>query len=201
MAVTVLNNGNVPAKGALAINLGFSLASNGASPMTVDTATVKINIGAGKHSVFRFTNTVPVNPISNTYFAIAAVDPGDTFSESDTTNNFAVSPNMLTYIDTFPDAGADDTGTLLVTKGSLAGQSGTSEIDFTSETFTNGKIAGVVSATVAGHLLSSAFTGTISDTGLVKIHGGVFSLTGELASGTITGTVKVGTESGTFTVS
>jgi hypothetical protein len=198
VAVVVTNNGNVAAKGPVVIDLGDSVNADGSSPTLVVSPTVKLNLAPGKHETFHFTNTIAITPASNTYFAVADVDPGDTFSESNTSNNTAVSPTELTFIDTFPDIRSTKTGTFDITKGRGVGTTGTATFIFSSEVFTDGKLTGTASNSLGQ---STSFVGTITSAGVVKIHGGIFSMTGILASGTITATFKDGPASGTLTVS
>ena len=140
------------------IQVGHSVNADGSSP-TIDLTTSKsINIAAGKHATFRFSTLIPIGFVPGTYFGVADVDANDSFNETDTSNNSAVTTNELTVLDPFANIMNTFTGPFKTTSGFGKGATGTITLDILSESDTTGDVTGTGSNSLGN---SFTFTGAI----------------------------------------
>jgi hypothetical protein len=159
IAVTVANDGTTVASGPLSIVVGPSANSDGSSPIDTVTTTKKIHLKPGANKVFRLSVRVPVGFVPGNYFAVAEVDPNNTFGETNTTNNLAVSTDAVTVLDPYPNVlNSTWSGTIKVTKGVDKGLIVTAVRTFTSENDTSGAV------TISGTNYFSNDTTVIVDT-------------------------------------
>lgn len=122
-AVTVVNDGTSAAAGSLTTNLGLSRSSDGSSPISIGSVTHRVNLKAGAKATFRVTEKITGAVTPGTYFGVAVVDPGNTFAESDTTNNSGVSTNSVQVTPKYPVANGNWAGTATIAAGSGKGVS------------------------------------------------------------------------------
>jgi hypothetical protein len=192
LAVTVKNLGNESATGGLTIELEDSLTSGGSDPgFIVDEAVALNNLGAGKSKTFNFSVPVETGTPPDDYFIVAVVDPGNTFQESNTSNNTAVTPTALDIIDPYPDMTGIFEGTYKVNTGPNKGVKGTVEFVVNSESDTTGDISGT---TLTDPGEGTTFTGSILADGDVSMNttddddSGTGLVTGKFSKGKFTGT-------------
>lgn len=167
VSVVVTNTGDAAANGSLATTLSVRATSDGALPIPEGTLNKNIHLAPGAHVALKIKTKIPVGFAPGTYFAVANVDPGNTFAESNTANNLAVSAGTLTVLDPFPSLLGTWSGPVVVKKG-LGKGTITNQVDtFTSESQTTG--AFTVTGTnflPDGSTLSLAGQGVISTKGV-----------------------------------
>ncbi len=138
VSIEVFNNGDTTATGRLATALSLSSSADGSSPIPVATMHKNIHVAAGAHVTFKVNTKLSVGFSPGTYFAVATVDPGNTFGESNLANNTATSGNTLTVPNPFPNLLGTWSGPVVVKKG-LGKGTVTNQVDtFTSESQTTG---------------------------------------------------------------
>lgn len=140
-SVTVTNAGTSPAAGSLAADLSLSPNPGGSSPVSLGSFNRRINLKSGAKTTFRVTEKVNGGVTPGTYFGVATVDPGNTFAESDTTNNSAVSSNSIQVAPKFPDATGTWAGTSTIMAGSGKGVTYTVTFSITNENQSSGTFA------------------------------------------------------------
>ncbi|HTK75952.1 MAG TPA: PQQ-dependent sugar dehydrogenase [Gemmataceae bacterium] len=92
VVLSVLNAGNIPARGPLQISLYASTDSTGAAgivPLTTVTRPTGIKPGARRNIKLKFTT--PQDLVPGTYFFSAAIDSANVFDEPNEGDNLAVS--------------------------------------------------------------------------------------------------------------
>lgn len=189
--VTIFNNGNVTASGIVAITFDASTNPDGSSPVFVATEDENIKIAPGKSKSFHNVRKTSVGELPGNYYTIATVDPGNTFNESNTTNNSAVASVPLTILDPYANLIGTFVGPFDVTKGPNKGLTGTTTWVIDSENDTNGHFAGTidnsagVDSTVVGILTTK---GVITAIKTDTTDTGVSSIKAKVAAGKITGT-------------
>jgi hypothetical protein len=204
-SLEVFNNGNITATGLLPTDVGLT-PDAGATVIPVTPAKPSIRIAAGGHETVRVTETIPKGFTPGTYSWDVAVDPADSFSESNTTNNTALSTTELTVEPPYPDMLGTFTGPDKIVHGPSRGATVTIALDFTSESQTTGAL--VATGTLfAGTTSTFQLTGTITTTGVFTGFGSstssVFTakykgrLIGSKLSGTV---VNTDGNSGDFTL-
>ena len=202
----VFNNGNIPVSGLLTTDVGLT-ADAGATVIPFPVTAPHIRILAGGHQLIHVTETVPVGFVPGSYDWDVTVDPADTFNESDTTNNNALSTTPLTVLDPYPDMLGTFTGPDHITHGPSKGATVTIALDFTSESNTTGVLVATGTLFTGASTSTFSLTGTISTRGVFNAFGSsttsVFTATykGKLVKNTLSGTV-VNTDgnSGKFTL-
>lgn len=120
-AVTVVNEGTSAAAGSLTTNLGLSHSSDGSSPISLGSVKHRLNLKAGARTTFHVTEKITGAVTPGTYFGVAVVDPANTFAESNTTNNSAVSSSSVQVTPKYPIATGTWTGTATIAAGSGKG--------------------------------------------------------------------------------
>lgn len=136
--LTVSNPGTTTAAGPLTANLSLSPNANGSSPVSLGSVTRRINLKAGVTTSFRVTEKVSGGVAPGTYFGVATVDPGNTFGESDTTNNTARSSNSFQVASKYPNATGNWGGTSSITAGTGKGTTYTITFSISNENQSNG---------------------------------------------------------------
>jgi hypothetical protein len=193
LSLEVFNNGNVPATGSLLTDLGLT-ADSGVTVTPIGTKTAHINIAPGGHTFIHISEKIPTGFTPGTYVWVAGIDPNNTFGESSTTNNTADSA-ALTVLPPYPDMLGIFDGTDTIFKGPGKGATVTLDLDFTSESQTNGALVAAGTLVVAGTTSQFNFTGTISTKGAFSGKGtsssSVYTATykGKLADNLLSGTV------------
>jgi hypothetical protein len=206
-SVDVFNNGNVLASGPLLIDVDVSTSPDGSSPVPIGVLKENLHLAPGANKIFKQTAKVPLGYIPGAYYFVTTVDPADTFHESNTDNNTAVSPTALTVLPPYPVLSGTYSGPEMVKKGPGKGAIVTVQLDFVSESQSNGDIA------ATGKLIDSKGTSTFSFTGTISTKGVFFGKTsspttffvatfkGKLVGNTISGTVSnTDGNSGTFSL-
>ena len=167
LSVEVFNNGTTTASGPLEFDLGISPNADGSASVSFAPVSRHIALKAGAHTTFRFLEKVPIGTTPTTYFGDASIDPGNTFGESDLTNNSAVSTDSIVVVPKYPNIVGTYTGSDLIKRGFGKGTTDTKTIVSTSEDPATGRytitgtnfFAGGVTTTYAG-------TGIVSTTGV-----------------------------------
>jgi len=96
VSLEVFNTGNVLAAGNLAVELETSDSSDGSDPQDWTTLTQRISIKPKAHAVLSLSSALPAGLAAGQYFAVATVDPSNTFHEPSLANNTAVSSKPIT---------------------------------------------------------------------------------------------------------
>lgn len=162
-SVEVFNNGDTLAAGKLTTTLAVSTNADGSSSTTEATINKSIHLAPGGHATFHVKAKVPVGFTPGTYYAVADIDPGNTFGESDLTNNLAVSANTTVVLDQFPDLTGTWSGPVIVKKGVGKGPGGTQVDAFTDHDPTTGGFTYTgTNFLLDGQTLTLAGTGTIN---------------------------------------
>jgi subtilase family serine protease len=89
--VTIVNNGNVPARGLITIELLVSTDALGTATTTLGSITRPINVRNGRAKTIRIPVLFPTTLGAGSYFVITNVDTTNAIEESDDTNNSATS--------------------------------------------------------------------------------------------------------------
>lgn len=91
--VAVTNNGNVPAKGSLLVDLYAATHTtlNSTDTLLVSKSVGKVTIGAGKTKPLSIRITPGAADPSGTFYLLADVNPGGGIAESNSANNVAAS--------------------------------------------------------------------------------------------------------------
>jgi hypothetical protein len=204
VAVAVTNYGNVPAKGNLLIDFSYSANADGSGAISAGSINANINIAPNKSKLVEFSQIIPSGIAPGNYYTIATVDPGDTFNESNTANNSAVTPTALTVMGLYPDITGSWTGSYLGLTGQDKGETGTLTLDINAEDEATGAISGSGSSdgnsfyTMTGSILAS---GTFTMTFTFNTSRHVIQNKAKLSHGVITGKYSEDTGTGTFTLS
>lgn len=159
LSLTVSNAGTSTAAGPLTTNVSLSTNSDGSSPASLGSVTRRINLRAGAHVTLRFTEKLPSDIAPGLYFAVADVDPGNTFAESDTTNNLAVSTTAVQLSPKYAIITGTWAGTSTITAGLDKGLTFDTTFIITSEDQSNGTFAFTGTNTFSNNT-TFAFTGT-----------------------------------------
>lgn len=159
LSVTVSNAGTSTAAGPLATDLSLSANADGSAPDLLGSVTRHINLRAGAHVTLRFTEKLSSTLSPDTYFGVANVDPGNTFAESDTTNNLAVSASAVQVSPKYQIITGTWAGTSTLTTGLDKGLTFDTTFTITSEDQSNGTFAFTGTNTFSNDT-SDAFTGT-----------------------------------------
>lgn len=168
LSVEVLNNGTTTAAGPLEIDPGISPNADGSSLVAFAPVSRHIAIKAGGHATIRLQEKVAFGTTPGTYFGVATVDPGNTFSETDLSNNSAVSSNSVVVVPKYPNLAGNYSGTGAVLRGTGKGLTFTQTSVISSEEPATGRYTITGTNFFAGGLtISFAGTGTVSPTGLV----------------------------------
>jgi hypothetical protein len=189
-AVTIFNNGNVMASGVVAIEFEASTSPDGSSPAFVVTEDETIRIAPGKSKSFHNARKTAVGSAPGAFYTVAIVDPGNTFDESNTTNNTAIATVPLTILDPYANLLGTFVGPFDVLKGPDKGLTGTTTWDITAENDTDGHFSGTidnsagVDSTVVGILTTK---GVITAIKTDTTDTGVSSIKAKIAVGKITG--------------
>ena len=122
-AVTVVNDGTTAASGSLTTNLGLGSSSDGSSPISLGSVAHHLNLKAGAQTTFQVTEKITGAVTPGTYLGVAVVDPANTFAESNTTNNSAVSSSPVHVTSKYPIAAGTWAGTATIAAGSGKGVS------------------------------------------------------------------------------
>lgn len=93
--IKVTNNGNIPAKGPLDIEVETSPDGGTTGATVLTTITRNINLGAKRSVIEPLLLTAPA---AGSDFLIFVVDPNNTFSDVNLSNNLIVSPLALTIV-------------------------------------------------------------------------------------------------------
>lgn len=141
VSVVVSNIGDAAATGKLTTVLSVSASADGSSPIPEATVIKNIHLAAGAHATFRFNAKVPVGFTPGNYFAVADVDPGNTFGETNLANNVAVSANSLTVLSPFPQVDGTYEGTVVIKKGLDKGTVGTQTVVDSNENNSTGTVS------------------------------------------------------------
>jgi hypothetical protein len=96
VTVDVTNDGNVLARGNLAVNFGESTDMSGSSPANLATLSKHISIRPGKTQVLHFLVTLPLGIPTGNQFIVANVDPMDVYNDPNLLNNIGVSGSPIT---------------------------------------------------------------------------------------------------------
>jgi CARDB len=201
--ITVTNNGNVPAKGPLEIDLSQSTNSDGSDAIQFTTQTVSLNVAPGKTQSFHFPFTIPVTIPPGTYYGVATIDPSNTFNDTDTTNNTTVSQGGLPVLSLYANLVGTLTGPYDFNTGQDKGTTGTLTIVVTDEDNTTGELTGTGTTTNGADF---SFTGTLTPQGAVNlttdVPGGC-TVIGHFANGTFKGIIDLTAKdsSGEFSIS
>lgn len=173
-AVTVVDVGTSAAAGSLTANLGLSSSSDGSLPVSLGSVTRRIKLKAGGKATFRVTEKITGAVAQGTYFGVAVIDPANTFAESNTTNNSAVSSNSVRVSPKYPFATGNWSGTAMITAGSGKGIS--YGITFTVSAEDQSKGTFLISGT---DLFPDNTTKTFAGTGKITPAGTFTTSTGE----------------------
>jgi CARDB len=189
--VTIFNNGNVTATGTVKIEFQTSTSPDGSNPVFIVTETEQIKIAPGKSKSFHNARKVALGTLPGAYYTIATVDPGNTFDESDTTNNTAIATIPLTVLDPFANILGAATGPFRVTKGPGKGDIGTTTWNITAENQTDGHFSGTIDNSLG---IDSTVVGIVTTKGILTAirtdttDSGVSSIKARIAGGKIIGT-------------
>lgn len=199
-SVTFTNNGNVAADGPIAFTLSGSVNADGSSAVPRFSGKETPNLEPGASKTYTVTFKTPATSAPGIYYAVVTVDPGNTFQESDTTNNSAVSATTMTIVSPLPDVVGSFTPIGTIKKGPFAGDQEYFELHITQE-----DPAGDLSGFADIDSIGATFSGTVNTAGkvnitLVSVGGGV-QTAGETTH--ITGTLNKKTDilTGGFSVS
>ena len=202
--LTVTNLGNVAAKGPLEIDAGYSFNSDGSNEVGIATVSRMINIAAGKSETFHFNLKIDVGSEPGVYYSVVNIDPSNTFNETNTGNNFAVTTNTLTVLDPFPNILGTFLGNYDFSAGISKGTTGTLNIIFSTEDDTTGDVTG---SGTSSNGADFTFTGTITTGGVVSLSGTddglATNLTARFVNGKLTGTISIPSkmDKGEFSIS
>ncbi len=190
--VSVTNNGNVPARGPLVIDLSATNNSDGSDAVQFASVTVLLNAVPGKTQSFRFPFSIPTTTAPGVYYGVATVDPSNTFNDPNTANNTTVSQTGLNIVSLYPNIVGTFSGPYEFVSGQDKGTTGTLNIVITAEDPTTGELTG---AGTSSNGANFTFTGTITPQGAVSLttgpSGGNSTLTAHFADGTLIGTIDL----------
>ena len=113
IVVTIKNTGNQTAKGKIVVNIYASPNTSlpGNAPL-VGTATVNVNLKAGKTQKINVSKITWASTLNGSYFLIAQVDATKTIAETTFSDNFAVSASSVLVAPPFVDLDNVWNGTL-----------------------------------------------------------------------------------------
>jgi hypothetical protein len=207
VSVAVFNNGDTVASGKLSADLSFSTSPDGSSPVGAVTGGKNIHLMPGAHVTVRVNVKVPHGFMPGTYYAVANIDPNNTFGETNLTNNTAVSTDTLTVQSLYPTVLGTFVGGGVIKKGFEKGLTFTQSVTNTSEDDATGIITFVGSDLFAnGVVLSFAGQTTVKTNGSYIANGAdvpaddsVFVKDiGKYIGATSKGTFKTALNSGTY---
>ena len=207
VSVEVFNNGDTAASGKLSADLSFSTSPDGSSPVGAVTGGKRIHLKAGAHVTVRVSVKVPLGFVPGTYYAIANIDPNNTFLETNLANNTAISTDTLTVQSLYPNELGTFVGGGKITKGLDKGLTYTQSVTNTSEDDTTGIITFVGSDLFTdGIVISFAGQTTVKSNGSYIANGAdvppddsVFVKDiGKYIGATSKGTFKTAINSGTY---
>ena len=163
-SVTFTNNGNVPADGPIAFTFGDSLNADGSSPQVLFPGHETPNLAPGASKTYTLTQKVPANFGTGIFYAVVKVDPSNTFGESDTTNNTAVSALPLAIVSALPDVVGHYEFFSTISKGPFKGEDTDFDLHPTHE-----DAAGNLTGTAQIQANDATFSGTVTAAGKVNI--------------------------------
>jgi hypothetical protein len=190
VSIEVFNTGNVPAKGPATGTLdlvaqGFDLVIANIAP--------HLRVPAGKHQILHESAVIPTG-ISPGAYAIEVNLATGGFQGS-TTSTASATSGTLTVLDPFPNLLGVWSGIDHVVRGPSKGAKPTIELDFTSESDTDGALIATGTLFAGVSTSSFKFTGTITPkgifTGIGSSSTSIFTATykGKLAKNKLIGTV------------
>jgi hypothetical protein len=141
VSVEVFNNGDTLASGKLSVDLSLSTSPDGSSPVAPVTGGKIIHLKPGAHTTVRVNVKVPIGFTPDTYYAVADIDPNNTFGETNLANNTAVSTDTLTVQSLYPDVLGTFVGAGVIKKGFEKGLTFTQSVTNTTEDDTTGIIS------------------------------------------------------------
>jgi hypothetical protein len=186
LVVTVTNNGNAIARGPLEFQLGTSAASDGSSTTIISTPTRPLVLPAGRSESFLFVERVAAGTAPGSFFGDVTIDPNDTFGESNTTNNFAVTSGEETVRDPYDNILGTASGSFHVILGPDRGDVGTLNLDVMTEDSTNGDLSGTATDSLGN---GYTFSGTVSPFGIIRLS---TDNTGNAVTGSLRGIIVAG---------
>jgi len=92
-SLTVENLGNVPARGALSIQLSARASTGLVADVPLVRYAPQIDLGSLKKQTFRLQLPIPTTLPAGSYFFVAAIDVDQVFTESNESNNTVVTAN------------------------------------------------------------------------------------------------------------
>ncbi|HWF43842.1 MAG TPA: CARDB domain-containing protein, partial [Candidatus Kapabacteria bacterium] len=96
VSVTVTNDGNILAKGNLAVNFGLSATQDGATPASLGSLTKRINLKPGKSTVVHFSVPLALGVATGSQYVVATVDPSNAFLDPNLVNNVFTDQQPIT---------------------------------------------------------------------------------------------------------
>ncbi len=188
-SVQVTNNGNIPAKGSLPIDIAYSVNSNGTPVIPLEAMRESINLAPGASKTYTFGLTVPKQFPLGSYFMVSEIDPANTFNEINSANNTSTALQSLAIVSPFPPVAGSFTISADNTRGPNKGT--TTIISATNVVeASDGTLSG--DASING--TPGSLTGSITTAGHLSLHLAVGGITK-----VISGTVKNLNLTGTFT--
>jgi hypothetical protein len=147
--------------------------------------------------VLHFLRNVGLNTPAGTYYYVITIDPSDSFKESDTSNNTAVSSNSFTVIPLYPVLANTYAGNVSVIAGPDRGEFGDITTYGTGES-TVGAITGDGTVDYENGVTDDfTFVGRVSQAGIITERvlvatggGNVTLVTARLVGNTITGSYR-----------
>ena len=96
VTVHLTNDGNIPAKGPLAVAFSLSATQDGASPVSLATLTRHINLKPGVSTVLHFSVPLALGIPTGNEYVVVNLDPSDAFLDSNLANNILVDQQPIT---------------------------------------------------------------------------------------------------------
>jgi hypothetical protein len=95
ITLKVTNNGNIPAKGPLAIALGLSNSPAGSAPFSLGTLSKSINLKPGASKLLHLSVPLPLGVVTGNEYIVADIDPANAFLDPNPANNTSVGQQAI----------------------------------------------------------------------------------------------------------
>jgi hypothetical protein len=92
---TLTNNGNVPAKGTITVDVILSTDQTAADGTIIDPVQLVVSLSAGKSKPNRISFKLPSTITAGSYYLIAVIDPTDSIGSDDKTSSTVVDATQM----------------------------------------------------------------------------------------------------------
>jgi uncharacterized delta-60 repeat protein len=92
---TLTNNGNVPAKGTITVDVILSTDQTAADGTIIDPVKLVVSLSAGKSKPNRISFKLPSTITAGSYYLIAVIDPTDSIGSDDKTSSTVVDATQM----------------------------------------------------------------------------------------------------------